>query len=1187
MRRLAAVLATAILIVPLGAQPVAAASHPQRSLTTPRSAVPVAATSLAFNPTVLDFGTVSPNSGPTIPLETVANFAGVQQGPTFFNFTIVGPDAADFYVTQNFCGRDSYACGIYVAFDPSTAPGPRTATLVIYDAATNSPQSVVLKGSVSVADLSLSATQLDLGGTLPNTTSAPQTLTITSTGTGPLNISQVTIGEVGTWVQFNLTQNCTGHPINPRDTCVVTVSFTPTLATIGFNTTLGIVSDAAGYRGVPLAGFGGAPFYGPGGTLDFHGLNVTQTRTLPVTITNLGSLDLVVTSDVIGGPDGDKFTIASDTCITAPIHRSGSCEIDVTAHATTTGTFSATLTTHDNSPPGSHDTSLAMRGVNVSETLSASSLDFGVVDPGQQVVRQLTITNAGPDPLSVFAISVSSTHAPDFNVSAYPCFPDIASGSTCTMDVIFYPYYPTGSVRTGTLKIEDSTGIHTIPLTATANGWAVGFSSDPLNFGAVSKGSPLTLSQTVTNTGNQSMTINPLSSSSQFAVSNDNCSNATLAPNATCTFSLTFNPCCMGDQSAFFYVGSGSSLAFFHIAAIGVAPSIQAIINNSFARTPWHTTSSPLTLTFKNVGTANWHVTSIVPADTTDFGVAAGTDNCSGTVVAPDATCTMGFTFSPSVARPIETQLNIVSDAPNFYPFYLQGVGTAPWAGFKPTLSYGPYEIGQSATQTIAVRNIQEAPLHVTDVTFSAPSAGFSLVSQTCQNVPRGGACQLIVQFAPTTTGALSSQMTLVDDEVSPQSVVMTGKGLVHAVCQGATLGAFPSGAAAVGKRVDFNASSSTCALPQYEFLLQPTGGSWSVVQPWSDASTWSWDTSREATGGYNVEVRVRDRFSDVSPPGDYESHATVTEALTTPPCASVSVTPDRISPAQIGSTISLTAQSDKCGTPRYEFWMLRPGSSTWVDAQPYSTSPTFMWNTAGMPAGTYRFSVWARDSNSAGLSHGALGSWDAYGSLTFVLTSFPTCNLLKGYVSPDFAYAGQYVSISAGSSYCPNPLYQFWLLAPGSSKWVVAQAYSSNFMFFWNTNGWVGGTYTVSIWAKDAGSPGLNRSALGSWDTYKTFSYYVQPTYCQSLATSADVLTPGKVRLHAYASGCNNPRYEFLVRYPRTTGYRLLRGYSTQTYLDFSFIGKPSGTYYFLIRARDASSRLSYDVAFLGYIRW
>jgi hypothetical protein len=57
------------------------------------------------------------------------------------------------------------------------------------------------------------------------------------------------------------------------------------------------------------------------------------------------------------------------------------------------------------------------------------------------------------------------------------------------------------------------------------------------------------------------------------------------------------------------------------------------------------------------------------------------------------------------------------------------------------------------------------------------------------------------------------------------------------------------------------------------------------------------------------------------------------------------------------------------------------------VIAQAYSASATFNWNTAGLPAGTYRFSVWVRDASSPGATSTSLGTFDAFVGASYVLT--------------------------------------------------------------------------------------------------------------------------------------------------------------------------------------------------------
>jgi hypothetical protein len=54
---------------------------------------------------------------------------------------------------------------------------------------------------------------------------------------------------------------------------------------------------------------------------------------------------------------------------------------------------------------------------------------------------------------------------------------------------------------------------------------------------------------------------------------------------------------------------------------------------------------------------------------------------------------------------------------------------------------------------------------------------------------------------------------------------------------------------------------------------------------------------------------------------------------------------------------------------------------------QAYSTSSTLRWNSSGAPKGAYVVAVWARDSNSTGISGNSLGRWDSYGATNYTLT--------------------------------------------------------------------------------------------------------------------------------------------------------------------------------------------------------
>ena len=78
-------------------------------------------------------------------------------------------------------------CGIYVRWpSPSTVAGLHSASLVIYDSLGS--QTVGLRCTVSTAAVSLSTYTLDVGSVAVGSTSASKALTLTSTGTGPLNV---------------------------------------------------------------------------------------------------------------------------------------------------------------------------------------------------------------------------------------------------------------------------------------------------------------------------------------------------------------------------------------------------------------------------------------------------------------------------------------------------------------------------------------------------------------------------------------------------------------------------------------------------------------------------------------------------------------------------------------------------------------------------------------------------------------------------------------------------------------------------------------------------------------------------------------------------------------------------------------------------------------------------------------
>lgn len=130
------------------------------------------------------------------------------------------------FAQSNNCGVSLAAgasCAISVTFTP-TASGARSGAVIIYDNAAGSPHSVGLSGTglTPVPGLSLSVSSLNFGAQNDFTTSLPQTITATSTGTAPVIINS--IGVSGDYAQSN---NCPGT-LAAGSTCTINVTFKPT-----------------------------------------------------------------------------------------------------------------------------------------------------------------------------------------------------------------------------------------------------------------------------------------------------------------------------------------------------------------------------------------------------------------------------------------------------------------------------------------------------------------------------------------------------------------------------------------------------------------------------------------------------------------------------------------------------------------------------------------------------------------------------------------------------------------------------------------------------------------------------------------------------------------------------------------------------------------------------------------------
>jgi len=296
--------------------------------------------------------------------------------------------------------------------------------------------------------------------------------------------------------------------------------------------------------------------------------------------------------------------------------------------------------------------------------------------------------------------------------------------------------------------------------------------------------------------------------------------------------------------------------------------------------------------------------------------------------------------------------------------------------------------------------------------------------------------------------------------------------------------------------------------------------------------------------------------------------------------CSSVTESGSPASPVVGGTPVAVNA-SASCPDPNplYEFWVLAPGASLYTLAQAYSPNAVLNWSTSGIPPGTYRINVWARDANFTGLNGNSYGRWDAYDAhLTYTVTSTPCTAVTESATPEGGAMAGMSVTITAGASGCPNPRYEFWMLAPGASLYKLVQAYGSSSTFTWSTTGVALGAYRFNVWVRDASSWGMSGgNSYGRWDAYNASLTENVTAGCPAVSASASPSSPAMaataVTITAAAAGCPNPQYEFWILKPGANLYTLAQAYSSNATLNWGTGGLAPGNYRINVWVRDASS--------------
>src|SRR2546429_439791 len=281
---------------------------------------------------------------------------------------------------------------------------------------------------------------------------------------------------------------------------------------------------------------------------------------------------------------------------------------------------------------------------------------------------------------------------------------------------------------------------------------------------------------TLTNTGTAALTINSFAASGDFAATSTGASAcptspATLAAGANCTINVTFTPTASGARTGTLSLAdnAGGSPQIMTLSGNGTAPGVGlAPTSLGFGNQPLATTSTPMTVTLTNTGTAALTINSFAASG--DFAATSTWASAcpkSPATLAAGAHCTINVTFTPSALGARTGPLSLADDAGDS-PFIITDTATAETSALAlhPALPvFGNQPLATTSTpMTVTLTNTGAAALTINSFApsgdFAATSTGASACPTSPATLAAGGTCT--INRSEEHTSELQSRLHLV-----------------------------------------------------------------------------------------------------------------------------------------------------------------------------------------------------------------------------------------------------------------------------------------------------------------------------------------------------------------------------------------------------------------------------------------
>jgi Cep192 domain 4/Abnormal spindle-like microcephaly-assoc'd, ASPM-SPD-2-Hydin/HYDIN/CFA65/VesB-like, Ig-like domain len=322
----------------------------------------------------------------------------------------------------------------------------------------------------------------------------------------------------------------------------------------------------------------------------------------------------------------------------------------------------------------------------------------------------------------------------------------------------------------------------------------VSSSSGGLNFGSIAVGTASTQTVAITNSWRQTITLSSAVVTGEGFSYTGPALPVTLAGGQSVNLSVTFSPSVTGSVTGTLSVaenkGWASSTQVIQLTGSGFQSSTPNQPPTS-SQGSASLSASPGSVSFGNVlvGTSSSQAVSLLNSGASSLTISQATISGNGLSVSglplpqtlgPGQSTSFAIVFSPATTGSVTSSLSVASDATNSSLLIpVSATGVQPLISISPSsVSFGSLTIGLTNTQMITVTNPGSANLSVTQE--AGPSPGFSLSGLTFPlTIAPGKSSSFTVGFSPTTSGTLSSSITLVSNApTSPSLLTLSGSGV-------------------------------------------------------------------------------------------------------------------------------------------------------------------------------------------------------------------------------------------------------------------------------------------------------------------------------------------------------------------------------------------------------------------------